>query len=196
MPQAKTILEHPTVQRARLRAKCERAVDRLLAVLDLIDGDPDAEPSLGFAEPRQNPHAYGALDQTHIAEGATDDREDEHDGREPDEDAEDTLGRTEAIDQSRRQVGADDLEPSLGSLHHTDQRAWGDHQDPRKWSTLDGEEQCEDEGAQCDDEGDISADLPAPDYHPSDQRLISAGVFAGVPSYHDLDGRKPANDGG
>ena len=115
MPQAKTILEHPTVQRARLRAKCERAVDRLLAVLDLIDGDPDAEPSLGFAEPRQNPHAYGALDQTHIAEGATDDREDEHDGREPDEDAEDTLGRTEAIDQSRRQVGADDLEPSLGS---------------------------------------------------------------------------------
>ena len=118
MPQAKTILEHPTVQRARLRAKCERAVDRLLAVLDLIDGDPDAEPSLGFAEPRQNPHAYGALDQTHIAEGATDDREDEHDGREPDEDAEDTLGRTEAIDQSRRQVGADDLEPRHGQRRH------------------------------------------------------------------------------
>lgn len=81
MPQAKTILEHPAVQRARLRAKCERAVDRLLAVLDLIDGDPDAEPSLGFSEPLPNPRAYGALDQSHIAEGATDDREDEHDGR-------------------------------------------------------------------------------------------------------------------
>lgn len=196
MPQAKTILEHPAVQRARLRAKCERAVDRLLAVLDLIDGDPDTEPSLGFSEPLPNPRAYGALDQAHIAEGATDDREGEHDGREPDTDAEDALGRTEAIDQRRQQFGADDLEPSLGSLHHTDQRAWGDHLDRKKWLTLDGEEQCEDEGAQCDDEGDISGDLPAPDYHPGDQRLVAMGAIAGVTSYHDVDGRKPANDGG
>lgn len=48
------VIEHPAVTAARLRAKCERAVDRLLAMLDTLDtpsedledgGDTEAEPA-------------------------------------------------------------------------------------------------------------------------------------------------------
>lgn len=194
MPQARTILEHPTVQRARLRAKCERAVDRLLAVLDAIDGDADLEPSLGSSEPG-SPYSFSGLDQRHIAEGATDDREGPDDDLEPSEDPEDTLGRSENLDQRRVEFGQDDKEPSLGASAAVDQRQWGER---HQGFAYDGEDQCEDEGGQCEDEGDISADLPAPDHHPADQRLVAMGAFAGVTRYHDVDGRtpKPANEGG
>ena len=143
------IHEHPSVEIARLRAKCERAVDKLLGILDALGPDADEEPSLGFSEPG-SPHSWSGLDQMHIAEGATDGREDEHDGREPPEDPEETLGRSENFDQRRVEFGQDDREPSLGSTSHLDQRGWaaGDVH-----ALLDGEVQCEDEGAQCDDEG-------------------------------------------
>lgn len=147
------VFEHPSVQRARLRAKCERAVDRLIAILDAIEGDADDEPSLGFSEARRNAYALGALDQSHIAEGATDGREDEHDGREPTEDDEETLGRSENIDQSRREFSRADLEPWLGAPNMAasqDQRMWGARYEGYAYG---GEADCEDEGAQCDDEG-------------------------------------------
>jgi hypothetical protein len=164
------IAEHPAVQRHRLRAKLERVVDRLLSAMDAIDGDGDLEPSLGFLEAGSLYSPQG-LDQTHIAEGLGDDLEGEHDGREPPEDAEDTLGRSENIDQVRREFGQDDKEPSLGSVDHPDQRAWGLHQDGWAPFLLDHEEQCEDEGAQCDDEG-----------HDSDRE---PDLFHTVPEYAD-----------
>lgn len=45
-------------------------IDRLIAVLDRLDPDPDEEPSLGWTRT--------------FATGTTDDREQEHDGREED----------------------------------------------------------------------------------------------------------------
>jgi len=57
---------------AKLRAEAEAEVERLLALIDRIDGDCDLEPSLGF-----------------VPAGQVVDAEDEHDGREPDHDDED-----------------------------------------------------------------------------------------------------------
>lgn len=91
----------------RIRAEAEAEVERLLALLDQIDGYPDDEPSLGFIENHPKgfetrPYRFAyATDEGRqdIGHGSDDDCEgDEHDGREPDGDAED---------------GGDD-EPSLG----------------------------------------------------------------------------------
>jgi hypothetical protein len=90
--------------------------------------------------------------------GGSSDLEAEHDGREPDVDDEDgnddelTLGRSEALNQSRGEAAADDLEPSLGSVNAHNAAA-----NQRRWSQgdlsgHDPEWQCEDEGAVFDDE--------------------------------------------
>lgn len=55
------------------------AVEKLTAVLDRADGEPDREPSIGAQDP-----AWFNTDQEYWAQGNTDDCEgDEHDGREP-----------------------------------------------------------------------------------------------------------------
>ena len=126
----------PAAHPGSLRARMERAVEqmlaaseRLMAELDAMQGDPDLEdggddehngdlePSLGSVESWSAP-------QTGWAAGNSLDLEGEHDGREPSEDDEFTLGRTEGIDQTRPQWGSDDAE-----------------------------DVSEDEGAQCEDEG-------------------------------------------
>ena len=227
-----TIHEHPTVATMRLRAKCERAVERLLAVLDTLEADPDEEPSLGFSEPSR-PDWAGGLDQRRIAEGSTDDRE-QGDDDEPNvgweshgaqvslgagaHDAEPALGWSDNMDQTRhrrsttehedepalgflerhsaascdqnehdlgygrgddredehdgREPDVED-EPSLGSVHAPDQRHWADHMDPACSTYIDREEQCEggggddaceDEGAACEGEGDHDEREPE-DHH-------------------------------
>ncbi|MET0530755.1 MAG: hypothetical protein ABW003_20870, partial [Microvirga sp.] len=102
-------IEHPSVQIARLRQKAEQGLDRILAiaeeimaVLDDLGPDPDEEPSLGFLEPSGNSYAHGTLNQTHIAEGGTDDRE-----AEPDEH---NLGWESHGVQVRLDAGSDDGE--------------------------------------------------------------------------------------
>jgi hypothetical protein len=139
------VLEHPAVQAARLRAGCEKAVDRLLAMLDALGPDTDLEPSLGGLNATG---PYG--DQRRWADGLGDDLEEEHDGCEPPEDPEDILGRSENIDQVRREYGQDDREPSLGSTNPLDQREWAAG---NPHAALDGEVESEDEGAACEDEG-------------------------------------------
>lgn len=68
--------------------------------VDLELDRADNEPSLGALGQSQ------ASDQTNWERGATDDREDEHDGREPDEaDTEPSLGATECVNQSRWGIG-------------------------------------------------------------------------------------------
>ena len=89
------VFEHPAVTRQRLRRRLTVLIDRLIAALDEIDGDPDLEdgaddePSLSAAIPQaiwegsQDAWAQGADDDREVAcedEGA------EHDGREPEED--------------------------------------------------------------------------------------------------------------
>jgi hypothetical protein len=130
----------PTTKRAidddKLRARIERAVERLLNALDALDApaedleetdppegpDPDAEPSLGSST---------SVSQETLAwaSGSADDREDEHDGTEPDEDGEPILGsfdrmtnqtkswrvREGCCDGFDREADDSDREPSLGS---------------------------------------------------------------------------------
>jgi len=63
------------------RERLEQAIENAIAALDAFDGDADAEPSLGAANPIGG---FGSLvDQRRWADGAQDDREDDGD----DEDA-------------------------------------------------------------------------------------------------------------
>jgi hypothetical protein len=144
-------IEHPAVEIARLRRKVESAVDQLLSILDTLGGDPDLEPSLGFLEPAGNRFASGHGDQTRISEGAADDREEqcEDEGTWIDE-KEASLGRTDAIDQTRHQLGQDDLEPTMGASASTDQRQWASGYDDKD---SEREDVSEDEGGACEDEG-------------------------------------------
>jgi len=92
-----------------MRQRMEAAIDSLLAALDALDGDPDFEPSLGCV------HGGAAIDV-----------EDEHDGCEPDNDAESTatelLGRRflnsafgdEEEDGCDAEGDDPDREPTLG----------------------------------------------------------------------------------
>lgn len=52
-----------------LRQRLEAAIERAVAILDNLDGDPDSEPSLSAGVPRP------WTDQRDWIEGATDDRE-------------------------------------------------------------------------------------------------------------------------
>lgn len=160
----------PKVIRPALEAAIEQhltAVDGLVKLLDLFDGDADLEPSLGGIAH----HGFHSCTQENWASGAIDDREgDEHDGREPGVDDEPSLAHTLAINQTKSAVQATgwavtdgeaehdgrepdmDREPSLGSLvcvgspdgngrFGFDQSRWA------LGGTLDLEEQCEDEGS-------------------------------------------------
>ena len=97
------------IERRKLRKQVARAVSRLIAILDDLDGDPEAEPWLGASEASvltpQWPRSFG------------DDREqeDEHGG--------DIL---DGGDDDRV-----DGEPSLGAAENIDQRGWasGNRQD-------------------------------------------------------------------
>ena len=74
-----------------------------------------------------------------------------------------------------------DLEPSLGSLGSTYSTPWADQ---RHWAGgptryLDLEDACEDEGAQCDDEGaDDARDLPSVSYISDHDQTRLAGPNA------------------
>jgi len=94
-----TVMEKPKRKRvstSRQRRLVEKTIERLVELLDEIDGDPDDEPSLGSVSCVGRlgyPH-YGfardfyGWDQTGWAAGRRDDVEEEHDGREPQGDEE------------------------------------------------------------------------------------------------------------
>jgi hypothetical protein len=108
------------------------ATEALLAQLDQLKGDADLEPSLGSLHGTAASGARG--NQVEWAAGDGGDLEDEHNGGEPPEDSEPSLG-------------------SIGDYGNVSQSHWagGD------CSGQDPEEQCEDEGAQRDDEGHVEA---------------------------------------
>ena len=77
----------------RSREAIEAHIDRLISLLDMIDGDPDMEPSLGSIETLAISGAYGVLpdsaSQLGWARSGTSDREqDAGDEPESDEDEE------------------------------------------------------------------------------------------------------------
>lgn len=124
-------------ERPTLRARMERAVERLLAALDAIDAldadiEPqgDEEPSLGAPERHPSLFMPDRSNTGHQLDWALSDGrelEDEHDGREPDEsDAEPELGATVDLDQETAWAPAagwvDDGEPALASTAAEDAR--------------------------------------------------------------------------
>ncbi|MBB3020654.1 hypothetical protein FHR70_003740 [Microvirga lupini] len=86
------------LERANLRAlrtSIENELERLFSILDAIDGDPDLEPSFGTVMPGYVDEAESDADLEPslgwtgtYAHGTDQDLEEEHDGREPDEDFE------------------------------------------------------------------------------------------------------------
>lgn len=133
----------------RLREEAQNEIDRLLTFLDNTDGysTTELEPSLGSIE--KHPSAPGFVpgvwrdghgEQTNWSAGTNDDREDDHDGCEPDEDLEPSLGSlggshlrwSIGMDDEREHEhdGAEpdeDLELSLGGSNPTisgTQAAW------------------------------------------------------------------------
>lgn len=89
------VIPHPAASRHAFRAQVCRLIDRLISVLDEIDGDPDfelvgdEEPSLSFTGHIDQDLAIRAeptgglewLDLEHVCE----DEGAEHDGREPED---------------------------------------------------------------------------------------------------------------
>jgi len=103
------------------REQLERHVEALIDLLDTLDTDPDAEPSLGWTDAFWGPTNQATSDFTANANGG-DDREEEHDGAEPSEDAEPSLGWTESPKQPGPSWGGhpfflgDDLEQGTGPV--------------------------------------------------------------------------------
>lgn len=103
------------------RRQIERHVDALIDLLDTLDGDPDAEPSLGFTDV-QDRCGESQDGPNFIANAnAGDDREDV-DEREPGVDDEPSLGWTTEINQTKpawqaNHLGTVDLEEGVGAVH-------------------------------------------------------------------------------
>jgi len=100
------------------RRAVEAQIDHLIDLLDSLDPDPDAEPSLGFTDDSYNPTQVGP---NFAANGnCGDDREDD-DEREPDVDGEASLGWTSQINQASphwqaNHLGTVDLEQGVGAV--------------------------------------------------------------------------------
>ena len=172
----------------RLQALYDEMAAKVIAEMDAIDAPTyDLEPSLGFLESTTTLYGANALNQADIAEGVTDDREEQCEGGGADDACEDEgaqcddegmrdnedgcacedaggegeLGwsEDESAQGPRLTSQTFEYEPSLGSLDGaTDQRRWafgGAGPDGFSHRDFDLETQCEDEGGQCDDEGEI-----------------------------------------
>jgi hypothetical protein len=109
-----------TVQRRRIEA----AVEAMLDALDAMDApEEDLEPSLGSSETHPSPSYFVTTNdrsahQLDWSSGSRDDREEEHDGAEPDVHDEPSLGWTDGETARGRYAGTlhgHESEPSLGS---------------------------------------------------------------------------------
>lgn len=90
-------IDHPAMSRHRLRQQLTVLVEKAIAILDELEGDPDEEPSLASPEvahwqsqvlalrdtPRQGPE-WADLEEACEDEGMIDE-DAEHDGREPED---------------------------------------------------------------------------------------------------------------
>lgn len=104
------------------RQAVEAQIDLLIDLLDQIEPDPDLEPSLGFSNggyrPEDQPQEGNSF---HSYWDAGHDHEDEHDGAEPSEDSEPSLGWTDNVKQGcaawlANNLGAPDLEDGVGPV--------------------------------------------------------------------------------
>lgn len=126
------VLIHPREQLRRLRARMAEAVERLLEVIDAIDGDPDMEPSLGSV---YQPSIW--YPDVPWAQGVTDDRE---------------------ADGDDLEFTGDENEPSLGAPENPrSQLDWARGEGENREEECEDEgAQCDDEGVDTDSEPDES----------------------------------------
>lgn len=106
------------VEVREVRRRAEAAIETLLALLDDLDGDADVEQEMGWPLGTDQELTCYWCERDHYGHEG-----DEHDGREPPEDAE-SVTWTEAIDQDDGNArtgaiagwwpSADDDEPSIG----------------------------------------------------------------------------------
>lgn len=165
------LILHPAASRHAFRAQVCRLVDRLIAMLDDIDGDADLEPagdeepSLSFTEPGLYiGRDYHVLSQVKLASwlpNDADDREEEDEHDEPNlsgvtvgpgspRDLEHGCDDEGFADEDDDQV---DGEPSLcGTIGTADQHAVGGQTTLFRIDTIDLEDQCDDEGHDSDRE--------------------------------------------
>jgi hypothetical protein len=104
------------------RQQVEAQIDLLIDMLNTLDGDPDAEPSLGFSSggfhPEDQPQGGVGF---HMNYNQGYDLEDEHDGAEPGVDNEPSLGWTSTTNQTAadwhaNNLGMIDLEQGAGAI--------------------------------------------------------------------------------
>jgi hypothetical protein len=125
------IVLHPREQLRQLRSKIADAAERLIAVLDWIDGDPDMEPDLSQTTGSSAFESQALAWRKPAAEG--DSSEDlEHSG--------------------------DEFEPSIGSNDRLINQQYWSAIAPRSAEDADLEEACDDEGIDSDSEPDHLAD--------------------------------------
>ena len=162
------------VRRERLVQRHLEAAERILAALDTEDGDSDLEPSLA---------GFGGFP------GSGDDREADYGGlNAATSDDEPYQGWTEAASQRgrfRAEYRQDDDEPSLGSVTAAD--SWND----QRWWAAGGDQDereavSEDEGAQCEDEGEPAHEA-VPTYPNAHNQLAAWPDQDGVDGYGDPD---------
>lgn len=124
---ARSYVDSPLASLRSLRALAAAEIERLIALVDAIDDDPDFEPD-GTDEPAL---AWTDEEARTGVHGASDDREieDEHDEDTHDREAVNEDGG-DVLDEPHDdgQTTGEDCEPSLGSLNSTatgDNTAWG-----------------------------------------------------------------------
>lgn len=108
----------------------QTAMDGLIALLDAVDGDPDAEPSLAGQD-----GMWDSTNQETWASGNTDEREGDHDEREPDVDDEPSLGWPGGIDQERAHKNY-----RISNEYGVDREAEHDGREPEEDAEHDGME--------------------------------------------------------
>lgn len=130
-------------------------IEKLIDLLDAIEPDADLEPWLGAPEctAGHGRHQTGSQERAWRIP-ANDDREDDGDDLEPSLGGMGTWGNGQMeydLEGGENGETWPESEPSLGWPEQINQVARMEMKD--SWHVEDGEEECEDEGAQCDDEG-------------------------------------------
>lgn len=156
-----------------LRDRLEQHLEAMISFLDELDGDADDEPSL--AAPEYHPGIYGQGSQELWAQCNLNELEGEHDGCEPQGDEEPSLGWT--IEGAvHPDIMSDEAEPSLGAP----EAGSGSQLEWAKGESHDREEDCEDEGAQCDGGGgDEAYDNGCADADGADEQWGGFGYVQG-----------------
>jgi hypothetical protein len=140
----------------------EAEIEMLIDLLDRLDANPDLEDGADIENDQADDEPYhGAPEQQAGSWGGINPSIGGDDGEEVE------LGWTELEARFGRYRAWSDngYEPSLGSNGAINQLKWSKGTTDDREDEHDGREDCcEDEGAQCDDEGEIHGDAE-PDYH-------------------------------